>query len=116
MRSLFGPHSPLPALGITSLVLGVVAMVLAFMPVLGVSIGAFGLLCGILGFLAALFARTTSLRWSLLGMAVCVLALGTNFAIYYAPVGYLSDGKAPKLWQPAPDRPYVSPPASGQNL
>jgi hypothetical protein len=95
----------------TSLVLGVVALLLAFLPVLGVPIGAIGLVLGILGCLVTLLVRGTSLRWSLAGAAVSSLAVGMNLAIYYAPSGYLPQPRVPPTWQPVPDRPRVSPPA-----
>jgi hypothetical protein len=112
MRNLFGPDGPLPALGMTSLVLGVIALLLCFLPILGIPLSAFGLLFGLLGFLVALFARGTSLRWSLGGLAASTLALLVNLAIAYAPQGYLPGRNVPKPWQPVPDRPYVPPPAS----
>jgi hypothetical protein len=110
MRILFGPHSPLPALGMTSLVLGTIALVLAFLPVLGIPISALGLLCGVLGFVAVLLGGGATLRWSLAGVAVCSLALAVNLALAYAPADYLPGRSVPKPWQPVPDRPYVPPP------
>jgi hypothetical protein len=104
-------HSPLVAFGMTSLVLGVIAILLFFLPILGIPISAFGLCFGILGFFAALLARGARLRWSLGGIVISALALGINIAVAYAPEGYLADRNVPKLWQPVPDRPYVPPPA-----
>ncbi len=105
-------HVPLPALGMTALVLGVIALVLAFLPILGMPIGAFGILFGLLGILAGLLVRGTNLRWSVAGLVVSCLALGVNVAIDLAPEGYLPGRYVPKPWQPVPDRPYVPPPAS----
>ncbi len=112
MRNPFDAEGPLPALGMTSLVLGVIALLLAFLPILGIPLSAFGLLFGFLGFLAALVARGTSLRWSVGGLAASCLALAVNLAIAYAPEGYLPGRKVPRPWQPVSDRPYVPPPAS----
>jgi hypothetical protein len=111
MRLLLPNDSPLPALGMASLVLGVIALLLSFLPVLGLPISACGLLCGLLGFAAALVSPGTSLRWSVGGLAVGVLALSVNLALAYAPTGYLPDPHVPKTWQPVPDRPSVPPPA-----
>jgi hypothetical protein len=110
MSSLPEPHHPLPALGMTSLVLGVIALFVAFLSVLGVPISALGLLCGVVG-LAAAFFGGASLRWSLQGIAVCALALAVNVALTFASVGYLPGRKVPRTWEPVPDRPYVPPPA-----
>ena len=111
MRTLLSSHSPLPGLGMTSLVLGTIALILVFLPVLGVPLSAFGLLFGLLGFGVALFSSASSLRWSLAGIAMSALALAANLAIANAPAGYLPEPNVPKPWQPVPDRPHVPPPA-----
>jgi hypothetical protein len=107
-------HSPLMGLGMTSLVLGVIALLLFFLPILGIPLAAFGMFFGIVGFFVGFFPPGTSLRWSVAGTAVCALALAINVAIAYAPGGYLSDRKAPKPWEEPPSRPYVPPPAPAE--
>jgi hypothetical protein len=111
MRNLFVSHSPLPGLGMTSLVLGTIGLIIVLLPVLGIPISALGLLFGITGFVVALFTPASSLRWSVAGIAMSALALGANLAIAYAPGGYLSERDVPRSWQSVPDRPYVPPPA-----
>lgn len=114
MSSPFTRRSPLPALGMSSLVLGVVALVLAVLPVLGIPVSACGLALGLAGLVAALFVGRTSLRWSLGGLAVCSLALATNLAIAYAPGNDQPGRGVPRSWPGVPDRPFVSPPARGE--
>jgi hypothetical protein len=110
-NSLPRTESPLLGLGMSSLVLGVIGLLLFFLPVLGIPISSFGLLLGVVGLLAAFLPTRTSLRWSLAGTAASVLALSINLAIFYAPAGYLHDRKVPQLWRPDLDRPYLPPPA-----
>lgn len=98
-------------LGMTSLALGTVGMLLFFMPILGLPLAGFGLLLGIAGAAMAFFDRWTSLRWSVLGIALCLLAGAMNVAIAFAPAGYIERGAAPQMWRTPPDRPYVPPPA-----
>jgi hypothetical protein len=99
----------------SSLVIGTIGLMLFFLPVLGIPISAFGLLFGLLGLLAALFGSRVGgaarLRWTLAGIAVSCLGLAVNIAIAYAPAGYLPSRDVPQLWQTAPDRPSVPPPA-----
>jgi hypothetical protein len=111
MRHFLETYRPGVGLGMASAVLAVIAMLLAFLPVLGIPISLLGLGFGLVGFVAALFHGGAMMRWSLAGLAGCCLALAINLAIYYAPEGYLPGRKAPQLWQPVPDRPYVPPPA-----
>jgi hypothetical protein len=107
-----GKPGLLPAFGMTSVVLGHIALLLFFLPILGVPVAAFGLLFGVVGLVLACCAPGTSLRWCLAGVAVCCLALAVNVAINYAPEGYLPGRRVPPPWQPVPDRPWVPPPAS----
>jgi hypothetical protein len=95
----------------TSLVLGVIGLMLFFLPILGIPISSFGLVFGVAGAVLALCTPASNLRWSLGGIGMCCLALGINLAILYAPEGYLPGRKVPQLWQTPPDRPYVPPPA-----
>ncbi len=98
-------------LGTTSLSLGWIGLLLFFMPILSIPISAFGLVFGVIGFVAALWGSGAARRSTLQGLAFCVLALGVNVAIRYAPRGYLVPPHVPALWQPPADRPYVPPPA-----
>ncbi len=107
-------HKPLPALGMSSLVLGTVALVLAVLPVLGIPVSACGLALGLAGLVAALFGGNASLRWSLAGLAVCSLALGIGLAIAYAPGNDRVGRGIPRPWPGVPDRPFVSPPSRGE--
>lgn len=104
-------ESPWIGLGMLSIVLGMIALLLFFLPILGIPISAAGLLCGIAGAVLANTIPHTRLRWSLAGIATCGLALGINFALIYAPGGYVPARPVPPPWQPVPDTPYVSPPA-----
>ncbi len=103
----------LPAFGMTSLVLGHVALIFFFLPILGIPIGVCGVAFGVVGMGLVLCTRGSSLRWSVAGVVVSLLALSVNLAIWYAPEGYLPGRNVPQMWNPAPDRPYVPPPALG---
>jgi hypothetical protein len=98
-------------LGMSSIVLGFNALLLFFMPVLGIPIAVCGLAAGVAGLILALCCRHGSLRWSVGGLAMSLMALGVNIAIYYAPEGYRPPPNEPPRWQPVPARPYVPPPA-----
>jgi len=104
------PRFPLLGLGMTSLILGVIGLMLSLLPVLGIPISVLGLFFGLVGLLGVFFG-VSSLRWSIGGIGVCSLALLVNLALTYAPGGYVPDPKVPRIWQPVYDRPYVSPPA-----
>jgi len=94
-----------------SIVLGMIGALLFFLPVLGIPISAFGLLCGLAGCIGARAGVGPRLRWSLGGTAFSALVLAINFALYYAPFGYLPPREVPTPWNPPPDRPWVSPPS-----
>jgi hypothetical protein len=111
MRHPLEIHSPVPALGMTSLVLGVIALLLAFLPVLGIPLAGFGALLGVFGLLAGVVGATGSLRWTLAGLAISLLALGVNYAVHFAPQGYMARPTPPPIWRSPQDRPYVPPPA-----
>lgn len=111
MLPAYRTNTPLPALGMTSLVLGVIALLLAPLPVLGIPLSLCGLVSGIIGFVAAFTVPGTYLRWAVGGLAACCLALGVNVAIAYAPGDFVPEARPPTLWQPVPDRPAVPPPA-----
>src|SRR5262249_11034297 len=98
--------------GMTSLVLAYVAMILFFLPILGIPIGAIALVFGIVGLILSPYTSGPSVRWSVLGIGMSLLALGLNLLINFAPQGYLPNRRdVPTIWQPVPDRPYVPPPA-----
>ena len=61
-----------------TLVLGAIALLLSFLPVLGIPVGVCGLVFAVVGTVLAFFGGGVSLRWSLIGVAVCALALATN--------------------------------------
>jgi hypothetical protein len=100
-------------MGTAALVLGVIALLVFFLPPLGIPIGGFGLLLGIAGFIAALISPSLNIRWSVAGIFVCVMALGVNYAISYAPPGEYPGHNPPATWNPVSDRPYVPPPSQG---
>jgi hypothetical protein len=108
---LTGPHGPIAALGMTSLVQGVISLILGVLPVLGIPIGLFGLLFGVLALMAVFLKLGPNLRVTLGGIGASLLALAVNFAIAYAPVGYRPEPTVPNIWQAIPDRPSNPPPA-----
>jgi len=114
MRSVMEEYRPLIGLGMTSLVLGTIALFLAFLPVLGIPLSFFGILFGSIAIIGGIWRRGLVLRWGLGGTALSCLALGANLALSYAPSNYVPDPRVPPPWQPVPDRPYVSPPAQGR--
>lgn len=97
-------------LSVASFALGAVGLLLFFMPVLGIPLGAIGLLFGVLGLLTAVFGGPSSLRWSMLGTLLCVLALAVGVATGYAPRVELPPRNQPQTAR-LPLVPYVSPPA-----
>jgi len=112
MVAIPGTHPPVLGLGITSIVLGIIALLLFFMPVLGIPISALGLLFGILGFVSAIFfSRGATLRGSVGGIAICSLALLLNLALAFAPMPtYLPAHKVSPPGGPPPGQPWISPP------
>jgi hypothetical protein len=111
MSRLTGLHAPLLGLGMTSVVLGLIGLLLGWMPILGLPISAFGLFFGLVGSIAAFFPSGATLRWSLAGIGICSLALAVTIALAYAPAGYLHDPGVPPSWQAPPDRPSNPPPS-----
>jgi ABC-type uncharacterized transport system permease subunit len=95
----------------TALVLGHIALALFFMPILGGPLAAAGLLAGALGVVLALASRDANMRYSIAGVAVCVLALGVNLALQNAPSAGSTGQLGSELVQPAPGRPAPVPPA-----
>jgi hypothetical protein len=113
MLHLPEPLSPLVGMGMTSMVLGVIALLLFFMPILGIPISVIGLVFGLIGLIVFFTGGGPSVRWSLGGIFLCGLALLVNFALNYAPPGYVPGRETLPPWQPVYDRPYVPPPADG---
>jgi len=111
MSQLPAPRDTPVALGMLSVLLGIIGLLLFLLPILGLPISAFGFIFGIIGTIVALTPGGIRLRWSLLGSAVSALALAINLSILYAPGGYLPAPAVPPPWQPVPNRPYVPPPA-----
>ena len=108
---LTGPDGPLGALGMTSLVLGVIAMFFGVVPVLGLPISLFALLFGLVGLGAAALRLGPTFRSCMTGVGASLLAAGVNFAVAYMPAGYQGEPDAPHIWQQPPDRPSNPPPA-----
>ncbi len=113
MWSLLLEYRPLMGLGMTSLVLGVIALLVAFMPVLGIPLSVCGLGFGLVGLVGGLFRGGIVLRWGLGGTFLSGMALFVNIALAYAPAGYTPGPSTPPPWNPPTDRPYVPPPAQG---
>jgi hypothetical protein len=112
LRRLTEQHAPLLGFGMTSLVIGLIGLMLFFLPILGIPISALGLCFGVVGAIGALFTGGPALRWSLGGVVVCGLALSVNLALDQAPRGYGDTYPVPAPWQRPRDRPYVPPPSS----
>jgi hypothetical protein len=111
MKPLSYVESPSLALGLMALILGSVGSLLFFLPILGAPLSAIGLMIGLAGFAKGVGRDVEGVRWSLGGIVVCVLGLTINVAVDYAPQGYIESRSGPSMWQTAPDRPYVPPPA-----
>ena len=111
------PHyltrTPLPALGMASLVLGVIGLILAFLPILAAPLSACGIVLGIIGVITAFAVPGTYLRWAVAGLVTSILALGVDVALSLAPgaQGEVPTPRSPAMWQSPPDRPTVPPPA-----
>ncbi len=97
--------------GVASFVLGAVGLLLFFLPILGIPLSGTGLAVGLIALLAAVFGGRSSLRLSVLGTALSILALGANLAVTLAPLNTLSQEAHSHTWQAPPSRPYVAPPA-----
>jgi VIT1/CCC1 family predicted Fe2+/Mn2+ transporter len=103
--------NPPLGIGLASVILGSVGGLLFFLPVLGIPLGMVGLALGLVGLLLAILGRASSLRWSVAGVLVSGMALGTGVLIGMAPAGYLQNPSPPAIWQNVADHPYVPPPA-----
>ena len=114
MPSTSPSHAPLTALGMSSLVIGIIALVFAPLPILGIPVGCCGLLLGFGGVAAFLFLGDASLRWSLAGIAVSSMALTMSLAINLAPANVQLGRGIPKPWPRVPDRAFVPPPAQSE--
>src|SRR5437660_1716056 len=108
VRRLAHADSPLVGLGMTSTVVGLIALAVFLLPLLAIPISVFGLLFGIVGFAVGWFAGGPSLRWSLAGIVVSSVALTVSVAMNMAPTG---DLPSPAVGKPQPaERPYAPPP------
>src|SRR5262245_56704457 len=105
------PPRFLPAFGMISLVFGHIALAVFFMPVLGVPLAMCGLISGMLGLLIALSYREVNWRWSVAGLAVCLLAIAVNVTVSQAPEEIMPLRRLSPQRQPAPERPAPPPPA-----
>ena len=86
---------PRLAFGVSSFVLGMIGFMLFFLPILGAPISVVGLFAGLAGCLVAGATSRGSLRWSVGGVVLCLMALGINVAVAYAPRLFAaSDGSA----------------------
>jgi hypothetical protein len=102
---------PPAGLGLSSVVLGAIALALFALPVLGLPLAAAGLVVGMAGTIAAFFFTAFDIRLALAGMAVCVLALSVDCAMFYAPSYTPStQGTFPHMPLLPPVKPRVVPP------
>ena len=62
----------------TSLVLGIIALLLFFLPILGVPLSLCGIAIGLVALFASLAFPGVHLRWALAGLATSCLALAIN--------------------------------------
>jgi hypothetical protein len=104
-------RKPAYGLGIASLVLGAVGLLLFFLPVLGIPLASCGLLFGLIALLTAIFGGRSDLRWSVLAVALCLMALAADMSIALAPAGHIPHQAEPRTRQTSPGRTYVPPPA-----
>jgi hypothetical protein len=92
----------------TSVVVGLIGLLLFLLPLLAIPISMFALGFGVVGFAVGWFAGGPSLRWSLAGIVVSSVALSVSVAMNLAPSG---DLPSPAVGKPqAPERPYAPPP------
>jgi hypothetical protein len=98
-------------LGMSSLVIGIISLLVFFMPVLGAPLSVFGLAIGVVGLLVGLFTGGVALRWNLGGLAISLLGLVVNLALANAPSGYFPNTRA-RGWQGVSQQRYVAPPAT----
>ena len=80
MTKPFPTQDPPLGLGLAR-IFGAVSLLLFFLPVLSIPLGGAGLVFGFGGLALALFGGRASLRWSVVGIAVSVLALSVAVAI-----------------------------------
>src|SRR5262245_60392649 len=107
LRRLARADSPLVGLGMTSVVVGLIGLLLFLLPLLAIPISVFGLGFGVVGFGVGWFAGGPSLRWSAGGIVVSGLALTVAVAMNLAPSG---DLPRPAAGKPAAEQPYPPPP------
>jgi hypothetical protein len=93
-----------------SIALATVGIMLFFLPILGIPLSVIGILAGLIALVRALAAHDESLRWSVAGVFVGIVALGINVALIWAPREERRPPIGPNTEQ-VPDTPYVPPPA-----
>ena len=96
--------------GLTSVVLGVIALMVFFMPVLSIPISMAGVLFGIAG-LSLAAHRRSNLLWSVVGVALCCLALAVGAGIQTFTATYQPPASIPASSAAVPGPLATPPPA-----
>ncbi|HEX3871800.1 MAG TPA: hypothetical protein VHV77_15255 [Pirellulales bacterium] len=86
-------------------------MLLFFLPILGTPLAVIGMIAGSASLIYAVARTPDALRWPVMGVLVCSVAITVNLAIAYAPLGYIHKRTA-RSPRPIPVKAYVAPPAS----
>jgi hypothetical protein len=111
----FARLSDLPniGLGLASVTLGAIGLGMFFLPVLGIPISLAGLVAGIAGAAIAAGGKSCDMRLALIGIGLCSLAVSVDWAMTYAPSGFLAPSDAgPRLpIVPAVQKAQPPPPA-----
>jgi hypothetical protein len=92
--------------------MGSVGLLLFSLQFLGITLASTGLVLRLVSLLTAPIGGPSSLRWSLLGVAINTLALAVNPAVTFAPVNSMSEEARSHTRQSPNSRPYVPPPAA----
>ncbi|HEY4310292.1 MAG TPA: hypothetical protein VGN12_12650 [Pirellulales bacterium] len=111
MASAANRKVPQVAVGITSIVLGMIGLALFFLPILGTTIGACGVICGIAGIGMGWAGYHNELRSACVGLLLSSVAVTLGLAINYAPIAYEPSNAVPRLWQAPMENRFVPPPA-----
>lgn len=90
--------------------LATTAALLFFLPILSIPLAGVG---GAIGVLAVFVGREggQTLRWAVLGIVSSLSALAITLAIAFAISAEVPGRSVSRMWQTAPGRPYVPPPA-----
>jgi hypothetical protein len=104
-------RNPRIGLGVASLTLATIGLMLFLLPILSVPITAAAFAVGVVGVVVSFWGGGASLRWSLAGVVLAMVAGAINLAIASGPAGYVQGYDVPPIWRPSPGPPYVSPPA-----